>query len=156
MRARCRNSSGSARVDSVCEPLEDAGCVNAFSTRLGGVSPAFELNNLPSQRCKRRSLRNRAAFWKRSEQDHSRSLPAAEASMSALDRPAGHVSGPQTDCDAMITRNDGGLRSADADCLPVMIADTDRRMAAIRGGAHGGDVESTVAGLMLLRRGIPD
>src|SRR2546429_212065 len=33
-------TDGSARIAIlVCEPLEDAGFVNAFSTRLGGVSP---------------------------------------------------------------------------------------------------------------------
>jgi len=35
-----KTTNGSARVAVlVCEPLEQAGFVNAFSTRLGGVSP---------------------------------------------------------------------------------------------------------------------
>jgi YfiH family protein len=153
--------NGSARVAIlVCEPLEEAGFVNAFSTRLGGVSP------LPSN-----SL-NLAGFKGDQEENVSenrrRFLTAAGAEQTqivtarqthSIDRVTieslEQASGTQPACDAMITRMTGVLLAVQtADCLPVLIGDTKTgTMAAIHAGWRGTAgriVERTVADLMLV------
>lgn len=153
--------NGTARIATlVCEPLEQAGFVNAFSTRLGGVSP------LPSNALslayfkgddKENVTENRRRFLKAiaaeqyqvvtARQAHSTERHSIESDEQAR--------GPQPDCDAMISRMTGILLAVQtADCLPVLIGDPRTgAMAAIHAGwrgAAGRITERTLADLMLV------
>jgi YfiH family protein len=149
----------------VCEPLERAGFLNAFSTRLGGVSslPANALNlayfkgddskNVAENR--RRYLEAigaESATIMTARQTHSTERCFVETREQA--------SGPQPDCDAMTTGlTDVLLAIQTADCLPVLIADPKSgAMAAIHAGWRGtaGRItERAVADLMLLHGASP-
>ena len=154
-------TDGKVRIATlVCEPLEQAGFVNAFSTRLGGVSrlPTNSLSlayfkgddkdNVAENR--RRFLEAIGAERGRivtARQTHSTERSTIESEEQAR--------GPQPECDAMITRmTDVLLAVQTADCLPVLIGDTRTgTMAAIHAGWRGtaGRItERTVADLMLV------
>lgn len=142
----------------VCEPLEREGFTNAFSTRLGGVSslPENDLNLAHFKGDNPESVdENRRRFLKAlgaegakivtARQTHSTERCAVES----LDR----FSGAQPECDAMITRLAGVLLGIQtADCLPVLIADSQSGVvAAIHAGWRGtvGRItERTIADLM--------
>jgi YfiH family protein len=154
-------SNGKARISYlVCEPLERAGFINAFSTRMGGVSPLPE-NALSLAYFKGDEKRN-------VDENRRRFLEAIDATgLTVITARQTHSTerfmvedieqarGPQPDCDAMTTDIAGALLAIQtADCLPVMIGDPETgAMAAIHAGWRGtaGRItERTVADLMML------
>lgn len=154
-------TDGKARVAVlVCEPLEQAGFVNAFSTRLGGVSPlpsnSLNLADFKGDQ-KDNVSENRRRFLEATGAGQSQIVTARQTHSTerfTIELPE-HVRGPQPDCDAMISRMSGVLLAVQtADCLPVLIGDTKTgAMAAIHAGWRGTAgriVERTVADLMLV------
>ena len=152
---------GNARIATlVCEPLEQAGFVNAFSTRLGGVSPlpsnALSLAYFKGDE-KENVTENRRRFLKAIGTEEASIITARQTHSTercAIESKA-QAEGPQPDCDAMITRmTDVLLAVQTADCLPVLIGDKKTgAMAAIHAGWRGtaGRItERTVADLMLV------
>jgi YfiH family protein len=152
--------AGKARISYlVCEPMERDGFMNAFSTRLGGVSPLPKdaLNLAYFKGDGRASVdENRRRFLAAlgagrativtARQTHSTERCVIDSTDQAR--------GPQPDCDAMTTKMSNVLLAIQtADCLPVLIADTATgAMAAIHAGWRGtaGRItERTVADLML-------
>ena len=143
-----------------CLPLENAGFLNAFSTRLGGTSPmpsdALSLayskgdtnDNVTENR--RRflfAIGAQQAQIVTVRQTHSTERCTIESREQAHE--------PPLECDAMITRvTDVLLAVQTADCLPVLIGDTKTgAMAAVHAGWRGtaGRItERTVADLMLV------
>lgn len=144
----------------VCEPLEHAGFVNAFSTRLGGVS-AFPSNSLSLAYFKgdqkENVAENRRRFLTAVGVEGARIMTARQThsvERFVVESPE-QVFGPQPDCDAMITRVPNVLLGVQtADCLPVLIGDPKTgTMAAIHAGWRGtaGRItERTIADMMLL------
>jgi len=152
---------GKARIATlVCEPLEQAGFVNAFSTRLGGVSPlpSNALNLAYFRGDERENVtENRRRFLKAIEAENARIVTARQTH--SIERytveTEEQARGPQPDCDAMITKmTDVLLAVQTADCLPVLIGDAKSgAMAAIHAGWRGtaGRItERTIADLMLV------
>lgn len=152
---------GSARIAVlVCEPLEQAGFINAFSTRLGGVS-ALPSNALSLSHFKGDSdenvTENRRRFLSAIGAEHARIMTARQTHSTerfTVDSEF-QTARPQPECDAMITRMTGVLLAVQtADCLPVLIGDSKTgTMAAIHAGWRGtaGRItERTVADLMLV------
>jgi YfiH family protein len=137
--------AGSVRMSHItCEPLEEAGFTNAFSTRVGGLSrfPAESLNlgyfkgdneeNVAENR--RRFLRAIGVAGSTivtGRQTHSTARCAIESMAQAR--------GPARECDALTTRLTGVLLAIQtADCLPVLIADPKGgAMAAVHAGWRG-------------------
>src|SRR5436190_8092478 len=120
-----QTTTGSVRVAVlVCEPLEQAGFVNAFSTRLGGVSPlpsnALNLAGFKGDQ-KENVAENRRRFLEAIGASHSQLVTAHQTHSTerfTITQPE-HVGGPQADCDAMITRMSRVLLAVQtADCLP--------------------------------------
>lgn len=153
-------SAGRARLAYVvCEPFEEAGFTNAFSTRLGGVSalPKEALNlttfkgDTPENVAENRrrfltALGAAEALIVTARQTHSTDRCVIKSLEQAR--------GSRDECDALITRLRGVLLGIQtADCLPILIADTESQvMAAIHAGWRGtaGRItERTVADLML-------
>src|SRR6185295_17808702 len=150
---------GKARISYlVCEPLESAGFLNAFSTRSGGVSPLpAQSLNLAQFRgdSKENVLENRRRFLKAIDSEQAAVVTANQTH--SIDRVAilslEQAGGPQPDSDAMVSRLRGVLLAIQtADCLPVLIGDpVTGVMAAIHAGWRGtaGRItERTVADLM--------
>jgi polyphenol oxidase len=153
-------NGGRARLAYVvCEPLEEAGFTNAFSTRLGGVShlPKEALNlttfkgDTPENVAENRrrfltAIGAEGALIVTARQTHSTDRCVIKSVEQAR--------GFRDECDALITRLPGVLLGIQtADCLPVLIADTESQaVAAIHAGWRGtaGRItERTVADLML-------
>jgi len=143
----------------VCEPLERAGFINAFSTRLGGVSalPSRALNLAYFKGDEKEAVaENRRRFLKALGSEGLRIVTARQTHSTercAIESPE-QARGPQPECDAMITRmSDVLLGVQTADCLPVLIADT--HGGAVAGihagwrGTAGRITERTIADLML-------
>jgi polyphenol oxidase len=144
----------------VCETLEQAGFLNAFSTRLGGVSslPSADLSlAFFKGDLKENTDENRRRFLKAisaenvpivsAKQTHSTERCTIESKQEAY--------APQPECDALITRLKGVLLGIQtADCLPILIADTRSGVfAAIHAGWRGtaGRItERTISDLMLV------
>lgn len=152
-------ATGSTRISYlVCEPLEDAGFKNAFSTRAGGVSslPADALNLAYFKGDEKDKIEeNRRRFLKAIGAEGANIITARQTHSSerAFIDTLEQVSGPQPDCDAMMSKLKGVLLAIQsADCLPVLIADqTTGAMAAIHAGWRGtaGRItERTVADLL--------
>jgi YfiH family protein len=154
-------AGGAVRISVlVCEPLERAGFINAFSTRLGGVSP------LPSSSLslayfkgdeKENVAENRRRFLKAIRAEGVSIVTARQTHSTdrCLIESPEQVRGPQRACDAMVTRlPDVLLGIQTADCVPILIADTvSGTMAAIHAGWRGtaGRItERTIADLMLM------
>jgi YfiH family protein len=154
-------ANGKARISFLaCKPLEDAGFINAFSTRGGGVSkfPSNSLNlayfkgddKLNVAENRRRFLEAigaEATTVLTARQTHSTDRCFIETNEQAR--------GAQPDCDAMTTKLNGVLLAIQtADCLPVLIGDPKSGViAAIHAGWRGtaGRItERTVADLMLV------
>jgi hypothetical protein len=145
----------------VCEPLERAGFVNAFSTRFGGVSPfpshALNLGYFKGDQ-KENVAENRRRFLKAIDAETATVITARQTHSTerCLIESAQQARGPQPECDAMITRLKHVLLGIQtADCLPVLIGDTKTgAMAAIHAGWRGTAgriVERTIADMMLLQ-----
>lgn len=134
----------------VCEPLERLGFKNAFSTRLGGVSPlpadALSLGNFSHDE-RANVMENRRRFlaalgatdWPlvTAKQFHSAEV------RSVLE--AADARGEPTACDAL-TANVAQILLAiqTADCMPILIADQrTRAFAAVHAGWRG-----TLAGIV--------
>jgi YfiH family protein len=143
----------------VCEPLLQAGFVNAFSTRFGGVSklPSSALNLGYFQGDEQENVaENRRRFLRAIGTEHARIITARQTH--STDRctieSQEQAQGPRPECDALLTRMTGALIGVQtADCLPILIGDTrSGAMAAIHAGWRGtaGRItERTVADLML-------
>lgn len=143
-----------------CEPMEDAGFKNAFSTRIGGVSnlPSGSLNlgyfdgdpreNVQENR--RRFLEAiGAAKFKLLTCNQTHSTDRFNAK--SIDS----IPAKEPKCDALTTKAAGVLLAVrTADCLPILIADPKSGvMAAIHAGWRGtaGRIaERTVADMMSL------
>lgn len=153
--------TGRARISYlVCEPIEQAGFTNAFSTRLGGVSrfPEDALNLAYFKGDEKESVdENRRRFLAALGQNEATIVTARQTHSTercAIDSIA-QAQGPQPECDAFITKMRGVLLAIQtADCLPVLIADTATgTVAAIHAGWRGtvGRItERTIADLMLV------
>lgn len=154
-------TDGKARIAIlVCEPLEEAGFVNAFSTRLGGVSPlpSNSLNLAGFKGDKEENVsENRRRFLEAIGAEQSQIITARQTHSTercTIELPE-DVRGPQPACDAMISKMTRVLLAVQtADCLPVLIGDTKTgAMAAIHAGWRGTAgriVERTLADLMLV------
>ena len=154
---------GAVRVPFlVCEPLELAGFLNAFSTRRGGVSPlpvdALNLAQFGGD-TKENVAENRRRFLKAISAEKATIITARQTHSveRASITSASGANGAQPDCDAMISKVAGILLAIQtADCLPILIGDpVSGVMAAIHAGWRGtaGRIaERTVADLM--RQGV--
>jgi YfiH family protein len=152
---------GETRITTVvCEPLEQEGFLNAFSTRLGGVSP-LPANGLSlayfKGDAKENVDENRRRFVKAISAEHMQIATARQTHSTerVTIESKDQAGGPQPDCDALITRLPGVLLAVQtADCLPVLIGDPKSgTMAAIHAGWRGtaGRItERAVADLMLV------
>lgn len=144
----------------VCEPLLQAGFVNAFSTRLGGVSelPSSALNLGYFQGDEQDNVaENRRRFLRAIGTEHARIITARQTHSTerwTIESQA-QAQEPAPQCDALLTRmTDVLIGVQTADCLPILIGDTrSGAMASIHAGWRGtaGRItERTVADLMLV------
>jgi YfiH family protein len=133
----------------ICAPLEKDGFSNAFSTRLGGVSPMPQdsLNlagfdddaaeNIYENR--RRFLKLFAGDWTLTGcwQTHSADVRVVRSEQEAQPKPG--VRGESEYCDALISRTPKLLLAVKtADCVPVLIGDTATgAFAAVHAGWRG-------------------
>jgi YfiH family protein len=141
-----------------CEALESAGFVNAFSTRLGGVSslPSNALNLAVFKGDSKENVReNRRRFLEAIGAEGYSIVTARQThSVERVAINSCEMAHQQPECDAMISRLEGVLLGVQtADCLPVLIGDpVSRTFAAVHAGWRGTAgriVERTVADLML-------
>lgn len=153
-------SEGSTKISYLaCEPLEEAGFLNAFSTRLGGVSQlpkdALNLTQFKGD-AKEQVEENRRRFLKAIGAEDATIVTVRQ--IHSTDRcfikSMSQAKGAQQQCDAIMTKLKGVLLGVQtADCLPVLIADPKSgMMAAIHAGWRGtvGRItERTIADLML-------
>ena len=127
----------------VCKPLEDAGLVNAFSTRLGGVSDfpkrslnlaGFDEDSAENIHENRRRFLNAiggefklATAW----QVHGDGIKIVKDMID--------VENSEERCDGLISRMSGVLVGAKtADCVPVLIGDPEKMaFAAVHAGWRG-------------------
>jgi hypothetical protein len=133
----------------ICEPLERDGFTNAFSTRLGGVSPMpkDDLNlagfnedaaeNIYENR--RRFLRLFDGEWTLTGcwQLHSADLRIVKDEADAKPKPG--VLGDDQYCDALISNTPGILLGVKtADCVPILLGDSNTgAFAAVHAGWRG-------------------
>ena len=133
----------------VCAPLEQDGFTNAFSTRLGGVSPmpADSLNlagfnedvaeNIYENR--KRFLKLFAGSWTLTGcwQIHSADVRVVESEAAA--RPKPEVLGDDQYCDALVSNQPGILLAVKtADCVPILLGDSKTgAFAAVHAGWRG-------------------
>jgi uncharacterized protein, YfiH family len=153
-------SNGVAHIAYVvCEPLEEAGFTNAFSTRLGGTSPlpkeALNLTNFKGD-TPENVAENRRRFLKAIGAEGATIVTARQTHSTdrCFIKSIEQAHSFRNACDAMMTRlSDVLLGIQTADCLPILIADTETRvMAAIHAGWRGTAsriTERAVADLML-------
>jgi purine-nucleoside/S-methyl-5'-thioadenosine phosphorylase / adenosine deaminase len=153
-------ADGVARIAYItCEPLEEAGFTNAFSTRLGGVSAlpkdALNLTTFKGE-TPENVAENRRRFLRALNAEGAAIVTARQTHSSdrCFIKSAGEARDFQGACDAMMTRAAGVLLGIQtADCLPILIADSDSGVvAAIHAGWRGTAAritERTVADLML-------
>jgi YfiH family protein len=153
-------ATGKARISYlVCEPMEQEGFTNAFSTRMGGVSlfPKDALNLAHFKGDQSENVNeNRSRFlaavgWGEATIVTARQTHSTERCViDSIEK----ARGPQLAADALVTKMRGVMLAIQtADCLPVLIADpASGAMAAIHAGWRGtaGRItERTVADLML-------
>jgi polyphenol oxidase len=133
----------------ICAPLEQDGFTNAFSTRLGGVSPMPEraLNlagfneddkeNIYENR--RRFLKLLAGDWTLTGcwQTHSADVRVVHNQNEAQTKPG--VLGDDQYCDALVSNTPNILLAVKtADCVPILIGDPrTRAFAAVHAGWRG-------------------
>ncbi len=133
----------------VCEPLEEDGFTNAFSTRVGGVSPMPEsaLNLAGFNEDESENIyENRRRFLKLFEgewlltgcwQVHGIDVRVVRTREEANQKPG--VLGDDQYCDALVSRTPNVLLAVKtADCVPVLIGDPiTRSFAAVHAGWRG-------------------
>ena len=133
----------------VCAPLEVDGFTNAFSTRLGGVSPMPEnslnlagFNEDDSQNIyenRRRFLKLFDGEWLLTGcwQVHGVEVRAVHSATEAQSKPG--VLGDDEYCDALISNTPNILLAVKtADCVPILIGDSaSRAFAAVHAGWRG-------------------
>lgn len=151
---------GVARIAYVvCEPLEEAGFTNAFSTRLGGTSPlpkdALNLTNFKGD-TPENVAENRRRFLKAIGAEGAAIVTARQTHSTdrCFIQSIEQARSFGNECDAMMSRLSNVLLGIQtADCLPILIADTEIGvMAAIHAGWRGTAsriTERVVADLML-------
>ena len=128
----------------VCEPLEKAGFINAFSTRTGGVSPlpANDLNLVYFSGDTAENVdQNRKRFLNAIDASDLTILTARQTHSSdrfVLNQSEAIPSTPPA-CDALLTRKRNLLLGIQtADCLPVLIGDPQSgAIAAVHAGWRG-------------------
>ena len=133
----------------ICAPLEDDGFTNAFSTRLGGVSPfprdALNLAGFNEDEAQN-IYENRRRFLKLFEGDwtlagcwqiHGVDVRVVHESQEAKPKPG--VLGDDQHCDALVSNTPRILLAVKtADCVPVLIGDPlTRSFAAVHAGWRG-------------------
>jgi len=133
----------------VCAPMEQDGFTNAFSTRLGGVSPmpkrALNLAGF-NEDAAENIYENRRRFLKLFEGDwtltgcwqiHSADVRIVSDQQDAQQRPG--VLGDDQYCDALVSKTPKILLTVKtADCVPVLIADPKTgAFAAVHAGWRG-------------------
>jgi len=133
----------------VCEPLEQDGFVNGFSTRLGGVSPmpdaALSLAGFNEDKAEN-ILENRRRFLKLFPGDwtlagcwqvHGADVRVVQNGQDA--KPAENELGDTVYCDAIVSDAAGVLAGVKtADCVPLLFADPrTRAFAAVHAGWRG-------------------
>jgi len=133
----------------VCKPLEQDGFTNAFSTRVGGVSPMPEasLNLAGFNEDEAENIyENRRRFLKLFEgewlltgcwQVHGVDIRAVHSAADANQKPG--VPGDDQYCDALVSKTPNVLLAVKtADCVPVLIGDpVTRSFAAVHAGWRG-------------------
>jgi len=132
-------SAGEARA-FVCRPLEDAGFLNAFSSRPGGVSPfpigALNLSYLGDDAANVEENRRR---FLRAAALPSYPLVTVRQTHSTLVVEASAKTAPETEGDALFSRDPGvyvGVKTAD--CVPILLADPKTgATAAVHAGWKG-------------------
>jgi YfiH family protein len=133
----------------VCAPLEAAGFVNGFSTRLGGISPmpanALNLAGF-NEDAAENILENRRRFLKLFEGDwalagcwqvHGADVRLVNTLAEA--KPAEDARGDTIYCDAIVSNAGGVLAGVKtADCVPILIGDPNTgAFAAVHAGWRG-------------------
>jgi YfiH family protein len=142
---------GSSRIIYVvCEPLERAGFLNAFSTRQGGAGLRGELNLGGGP--KEEIAENRRRFLKAIGAEGMTLITMRQTHSSEVSIVEAGTSNPT--CDAMIAKDAGLLLAVQtADCLPILIANPEVGLvAAIHAGWRGTAqriTERTVAAIRL-------
>ena len=133
----------------ICEPLEDDGFANAFSTRLGGVSPMPENSlNLAgfNEDDPENIYENRRRFLKLFDGDwtlagcwqmHGTDIRVVKSEADAKPKPG--VLGDDQYCDALISETPKILLAVKtADCVPILIGDAiTGAFAAVHAGWRG-------------------
>ena len=147
----------------VCAPLEQDGFTNAFSTRLGGVSPMPQRSlNLAgfNEDDAENIYENRRRFLKLFDGDwtltgcwqvHSADVRIVPNEQDAQQKPG--VLGDDQYCDALVSNTPNVLLTVKtADCVPVLIADPKTgAFAAVHAGWRGTSVSIVLAVLSQLR-----
>ena len=143
----------------ICKPLEEAGFVNGFSTRIGGTSPMPEnALNLAgfNEDSAENILENRRRFLKLFEgewtlagcwQVHGSDIRVVKDAFDA--RPAEDARGDTIYCDAIVSNAPGVLAGVKtADCVPILIGDPKTRsFASVHAGWRGTLAEVAVKAL---------
>ena len=133
----------------ICEPLEDDGFTNAFSTRLGGVSPMPENSlNLAgfNEDAAENIYENRRRFLKLFDgewtlagcwQMHGTDVRVVKSEAEAKPKPG--VLGDDQYCDALVSKSAKILLAVKtADCVPVLLGDAETgAFAAVHAGWRG-------------------
>jgi hypothetical protein len=128
----------------VCRPLEASGAVNAFSTRVGGVSPlpdnALNLGYISGDR-ESNVTENRQRFLSATgwPNDHLLTMRQTHSDACRLIDDPEVALGERPACDAMVTQQVGVLLGAQtADCAPILVYDPMHQIiAAIHAGWRG-------------------
>ncbi len=133
----------------VCEPLEQAGFINGFSTRFGGVSamPEGSLNLAGfHEDTAENILENRARFlklfpgkWSLAGCWQMHGVDVRVVKDVADARPAENAEGESIYCDAVVSDAQNVLAGIKtADCVPILIGDpVTRSFAAVHAGWRG-------------------
>jgi len=147
----------------VCAPLEQDGFTNAFSTRLGGVSPMpLDALNLAgfNEDDAENIYENRRRFLKLFDggwtltgcwQTHSADVRIVHGEQDAQPKPG--VLGDEKYCDALISRTPKILLAVKtADCVPILLGDSKTRaFAAVHAGWRGTSASIVLGGISQLQ-----
>ena len=148
----------------ICEPLEDDGFANAFSTRLGGVSPMPENSlNLAgfNEDDAENIYENRRRFLKLFEgewtlagcwQVHGADVRVVKSEDEAKPKPG--VLGDDQYCDALISASPKILLAVKtADCVPILLGDaTIGAFAAVHAGWRGTSASIVIQAIRQLQK----